>query len=279
MGARHGKESMCLADCHDTDISKVGVLRLIGSLCICFSVIEAGLGGAIYTFLLHPNLLSGFGSWWAGILIFIAGACACFANNRSAVIAASVFSTSGVYLAALGLIADGMRSGTVSQYSKCGSIAVATDQSISFTGYSHANNTALCLTSQGFILNTTPLNNGACYCFDSTGLCTRFDLRLLSQTCDGITTVYSKELIASTVLCAILVLFGCLLSSLTFTILCQNTDKNSPEAMGHKKWLVAPLAPNPLVSKADVTSVIAIGVHVNDDNFGVIECASGRSHL
>ena len=235
MTDQFGEELGCCADMTDRNITKVGTLRFIGSMCMIFSAIEFGLGSSVFIFLSSSYLLESRGGWWAGIFTFIAGLCACFANTRSAVIAAAVFATIGFCLAGLGTAADGMETYTMLKYGSCGSINIGRNSTLTISGYSDINGTVQCLSSHR---DLTSFSKTSCYCIPLNGAsCRRYNLRFDSSTCDDLRGLYTTRLTASTAFCSINFLFGLVLSLLSCAILCKSAEIRIPEAIGHLKWL------------------------------------------
>lgn len=288
MGGPSEKQPKCCSDCTDMNISKIGTLRFIGTLCIGVCAVEFALGTIIFRFLTNPYLLDYNGSWWAPIFVCLAGFCACFANNKSTVIASCVLATIGFCLAVIGGISDGTATYIFSTYTACGS----TDQFGNVTNYGNYNDfnsTVMCMAAVEPVIiqpyNSSYLNqthhivqinnmtvtqnitktqyvtlnrnvsigNNECYCVTSGGAyCHGYELRHPSDNCGDLMGSYRKLLTASTIFCGLIFFFGVILSGLTITVLCQNYRHEEPEAIGHKIWLKDELA-NFLIADIFVT--------------------------
>ena len=257
MTDQFGKEHGCCADMTDRNITKLGTLRFIGSMCMIFSVIEFGIGSSVYSFLSSSYLLQSRGSWWAGIFTFIAGLCACFANTRSAVIATAVFAAIGFCFAGLGTAVDGMETNTMLKYGSCGSINIGRNNTLTINGYSDLNGSQRCLSLHR---DLSSFSRSSCYCISIDGAdCRRYNLRFDSNTCNDLRGLYTTRLTASTAFCSINFLFGLVLTLLSCAILCKSAVIRVPEAIGHLKWLRDD-------NRGERTGANSINIDGNDSN-------------
>ena len=234
-----GSCSDCRADCDDMNLTKIGTLRFVGTLCIAACIVEFTLGLIIFRFLADPYLLQGSGSWWAPTLVCVAGFCACFANNRSTVIATCVLATFGFCFAAVGAFADGKATITFSSYTAAGSV----DQFGVYTIYGDGNDfesvesCAAIMTADNSTNSDFTQSNSQCYCVTAMGaFCASYELNYNSSNCGDLLGTYLILLKASTIFCSAVFFIGVVLSALSCTILVQNMRNRDLEPIGHMKW-------------------------------------------
>jgi hypothetical protein len=285
----------CRADCDDMNLTKVGTLRFVGTLCIVSSIVEFVLGVVIFRFLANPYLLQGSGSWWAPTFVCLAGFCACFANNRSTVIATCVLATFGFCLAAVGTFADGKATITFGGYTASGCM----DQYGANSNYGDVNDfesvqsCIATMTADNSTITDFSQSNSQCYCVTAMGaFCSVYTLNFNSLTCGDLIGTYLILLKASTVFCSIVFIIGVVLSVLSCTILLQNMRDRDLEPIGHKKWFEE--------GKSFVPSTQIFGIHEisspqsveimppngrkkgpggKEDDFAILESAVGRSNF
>lgn len=234
-----GSCSDCRADCDDMNLTKIGTLRFVGTLCIAACVVEFALGLVIFRFLSDPYLLEGSGSWWAPMFVCVAGFCACFANNRSTLIATCVLATFGFCFAAVGAFADGKATITFTGYTAAGSV----DQNGVAANYGDVkdfDDVQSCIRMMTAD-NSTNFDfypqNSQCYCVTAMGaFCDTYTLNYSSFNCGDLLGTYLILLKTSTVFCSVIFFIGAVLSALSCTILLQNMRNRDIEPIGHKKW-------------------------------------------
>ena len=187
------------------------VLRIIGSMCLLFGLIELGVGGFIYNYLSNVKA----GAWWCGIFTITTGIFSVISLNRKWVIGTCVFSSISTLVALVGAVLDGMSSKKFVNLTACS----YTSGKISYNygekeDYPYSD---LCESNGPFI-------SEACYCVNAHGrTCGAYSLSKYAieakQNCANVLGNYANTLSASTAVCVILFLILLFLSLFTCTIL------------------------------------------------------------
>ena len=205
--------------CGPDDISIDNVhgrlLKIGGSLCIVFGVVELGLGAYAYNFLDYPQL----GAWWCSILTVAAGIFAVAASKKGFVVTACVFASLSVVITLVGSIVDGISAQIFQSLTACSYTDPETSY-ISFYGHKGDYSAASECSEKESIFD--PIN--ACSCVDSGAFCMKYALSDIakgsSQNCGNILSTYSNVLSASTAFCVFCLLAVFFVSILTCTLLC-----------------------------------------------------------
>jgi hypothetical protein len=197
------------------------VLRIIGSLCLLFGLIELGVGGALYNYL--SNVKSG--AWWAGIFTITTGLSALISLNRKWVIGTCFFSSIATLVALVGAVMDGLAS------TKFISLTACNGSGTNFGEKSDYASSDKCELSEPFVAD-------ACYCVTAGGKsCGTYSLSPFAvkakQNCANILGNYANTLSASTAVCVIIFIILFFLSIFTCIILlCPH---KSPIIVAQKK--------------------------------------------
>jgi hypothetical protein len=202
------------------------LLKIGGTFCIIFGIIELGLGGTTYTYLENIKL----GAWWCGILTIIAGCFAAAAYNRGFVVAACVLASISTVITLGGAIADGISAEYYQRLTACASIDAVTLLEFNYglpEDYDYAND---CQKKLSFVPN-------GCYCVSKGGKeCKQLTLSQFAtknqQNCGNILGNYANTLSASTAFCVACLIMVFFISILTCTLLC--CPSRSPTVRGRK---------------------------------------------
>jgi hypothetical protein len=171
-------------------------LRIIGSLSMILAIIEAGLGGSLYNFFSNVRL----GTWWAGILAFLAGICAIGSNYRGWVTATCILSSFAALLAAIAAAVEGASLNIFLSLTAC--TMIDSNKEIFHYGNVRYNfYSDICMTN-----DLRDIVTNGCYCVAPNGLlCNEYMLSEFAKqnqnTCGNILTTYKDNLIASLVFC------------------------------------------------------------------------------
>jgi hypothetical protein len=201
------------------------VLRIIGSLCLLFGLIELGVGGALYNYL--SNVKSG--AWWAGIFTITTGLSALISLNRKWVIGTCFFSSIATLVALVGAVIDGLASTKFISLTACS--YTSNGISINFGEKSDYASADKCELNGPFVAD-------ACYCVTAGGKsCGTYSLSPFAvkakQNCANILGNYANTLSASTAVCVITFIILFFLSIFTCIILlCPH---KSPIIVAQKK--------------------------------------------
>lgn len=201
------------------------VLRIIGSLCLLFGLIELGVGGALYNYL--SNVKNG--AWWCGIFTIATGISSLISLNRKWVISTCVLSVLTTLVALVGAIVDGIQSTKFIDLTACSYTSNNIGYNFGEQGdYSFSN---ACEKKGPFVKE-------ACYCVSAKGkTCGTYSLSPYAlkakQNCANVLGNYANTLSASTAVCVILFITLFFLSVFTCTILlCPH---KSPIIVAQKK--------------------------------------------
>lgn len=197
----------------ELDSAHLLLLRIIGALCIIFSIIEICVGAAVYDYLLNLRL----GAWWCGIPTLFAGICSALSLNRSYVIATCVFASLAFVITLAGAVTDGLSSTIFHGISACMTTDSFTDVK-SFYGNAASYDAAEACQ----IANSNSVING-CYCVGAKSFCGEYTLSSSSiyakQNCGNILTNYRGALATSTTFCVVSFVTVFCLSLITGTLL------------------------------------------------------------
>jgi len=94
----------CAEKARPDKMGLIMALRVFGGILAAFSIVEFGLGTAVYLYFTNVQL----GAWWGAILTFVAGILGLFPKNKGAVIAGIVIGIIGMIVAAVGSTVDGI---------------------------------------------------------------------------------------------------------------------------------------------------------------------------
>ena len=208
----------------NVDSVHILVLRIIGSLCLLFGLIELGGGGALYNYL--SNVKNG--AWWCGIFTIATGICSIISLNRKWVIGTCVLSSITTLVALIGAIVDGIQSTTFINLTAC---SYTSNISYNYGDKRDYKYSDICEANGPFVEN-------ACYCVSSRGrTCKSYSLSSFAikakQNCANILGNYANTLSASTAVCVIIFIILFFLSVFTCTILiCPH---KSPIIVAQKK--------------------------------------------
>ena len=202
------------------------LLKIGGTFCIIFGIVELGLGGTTYTYLENIKL----GAWWCGILTIVAGCFAAAAYNRGFVVAACVLASISTVITFGGAIADGISAEYYQRLTACASIDAVTLIEFNYglpEDYDYANE---CQKKLSFVPN-------GCYCVSKGGKeCRQLTLSQFAtknqQNCGNILGNYANTLSASTAFCVACLIMVFFISILTCTLLC--CPSRSPTVRGRK---------------------------------------------
>jgi hypothetical protein len=186
-------------------------MRIIGSLSMVLAIIEAGLGGSIYNFISNVRL----GTWWAGILAFIAGICAIGSNYRGWVTTTCILTSFAALLAAINAAVEGASLNIFLSLTSC--TMIDSNKKIFHYGDVRDNfYSDICMNNDLSVVVTN-----RCYCVASNGLlCNDYMLSDFAKqnhnTCGNILTTFKNYLISSLAFCvaigltmAVLVVISC----------------------------------------------------------------------
>lgn len=223
----YAEENMRLTNHRHVAVDSVHilVLRIIGSLCLLFGLIELGVGGALYNYL--SNVKSG--AWWAGIFTITTGISALISLNRKWVIGTCFFSSIAALVALAGAVIDGIASTKFISLTAC---------SYTSNGISYNYGEKSDYGSSNKCESAGPFVEDACYCVAAGGKsCGTYSLSTFAvkakQNCANILGNYANTLSASTAVCVITFIILFFLSIFTCTILlCPH---KSPIIVGQKK--------------------------------------------
>jgi len=191
------------------DRNYVNRSRVFGIFLIVCSIIELGIGGAVFSYL--QNVSSG--SWWCAMFTLVLGICALFPSNKKVVIGGAIFSVISSVVCVVGASLDQHNYKIFSSLLGCYNSGTQT-----YTGAANGENIAkVCASEYG----------GQCACTNNQ-LCYSFDL-VSGNNCSGILTTYTPNLCASAVFGY--VLFACSIgywrmSSTRLGICTSNTANN-----------------------------------------------------
>lgn len=223
----YAQENMRLTNNRQVVVDSVHilVLRIIGSLCLLFGLIELGVGGALYNYL--SNVKNG--AWWCGIFTIATGISSLISLNRKWVISTCVLSVIATLVALAGAIADGIQSTKFIDLTACSYTSNDIGYNFGEQGdYPSANKCE----------NAGPIVKEACYCVSARGkTCGTYSLSTFAikakQNCANVLGNYANTLSASTAVCVILFIILFFLSVFTCTILlCPH---KSPIIVAQKK--------------------------------------------
>lgn len=205
--------------------ARVRFLKAIGGVTLFLSIIEAGVGGAVFTYL---NSSYNCGAFWVSFLTFAAAACAIVSKDRDWIISACVFASFSTPVALVGVY---LESGTFQHFS---GIAVCRggDGERYYASPEYSSKRSYCLASR-------PPEDNVCYCaykFEDEE-CAIIALNPIDastkMTCNNIFTTYRQTLAASIAFCTFLVFFLFILSLVSCVILCcpipQTTNEPEPK--------------------------------------------------
>lgn len=204
-------------------------LRIIGGLGMVLSIIEAGLGGSIYNFLSNIRL----GTWWAGILAFVAGICAIGSNNRGWITATCILSSFAALLAAIAAAVEGASLNIFQSLTACSMM----DSKKQISRYGNAQDhfySDICMFND---LNNIVANG--CYCVAPHGiLCNNYVLSGFAKqnqnTCENILTTFKAYLISSLAFCMAIGITMAVLAVISCVVVCCPTksllNKNKKRA-------------------------------------------------
>lgn len=190
-------------------------LRIVGSLGMVLAVLEAGMGVSIYQFLSNVRL----GTWWAGILAFIAGISALGSNNVGWVTATCILSSFAALLAAIAAAVEGASLNVFQNLTACTSMD-SDKQVYNFGNVSDNFYSSICM------INDSPeiIVNG-CYCVAPNGhLCNEYTISVFARNynnnCGNILTSYKNYLITSLAFCIAIGATMVILAILSCTVVC-----------------------------------------------------------
>jgi hypothetical protein len=202
------------------------LLKIGGTFCIIFGIIELGLGGTTYTYLENVKL----GAWWCGILTIVAGCFAAAAYNRGFVVAACVLASISCVITLGGAIIDGISAEFYQQLTACSSTDATTGVEFNYGAPEDYKSADACQ-------KTLPVVANGCYCVNKGGsICREYTLSQFAtknqQNCGNILGNYANTLSASTAFCVACFIMVFFISILTCTLLC--CPSRSPTVRGKK---------------------------------------------
>lgn len=225
----YAEENMRLTNHRQVAVDSVHilVLRIVGSLCLLFGLIELGVGGALYNYL--SNVKSG--AWWAGIFTITAGLSALISLNRKWVIGTCFFSSIATVVALAGAVIDGLASTKFISLTACSYTSEADPKGINFGEKSDYTSAEKCELDGPYVAN-------ACYCVTAGGKsCGTYSLSTYAvkakQNCANILGNYANTLSASTAVCVIT--FIILFFLAIFTCIILLCPHKSPIIVAQKK--------------------------------------------
>jgi hypothetical protein len=199
-----------------TSQSHIRIIRVFGVLTLFFSIIEFGVGGAVYSFLDNYNL----GAFWVSLLALFAGFCATGSLNRGWVTGACVLASISIPIAFVASIRDGLSSPGFLLLSACASGHTSSTGVKLYGDKSDHMAAQMCLMGSGAAF----VQHG-CYCVTAGGsACGQYTLSSTTMSakmdCGNVLTTYSSGLAASTAMCVLLLLLVLCLSIISCVILC-----------------------------------------------------------
>ena len=228
---------------------------------LIFSIIELGVGGAVYNYLDSTYVC---GVFWVSILTFAAAACAIVSENRDWIISTCVLASVSIPVTVTGLLIE---SGTLQHLSGI-SACRGYDGERYYNGPRYDRELQYCSA-----LKPPGIND--CYCGHKLeDDCTDIILKPIDastkMTCGNIFTTYTGTLKASIGFCCLIIIFSFVISVMSCTILCCPTQ----------------LAPNQLEPKAEPFEEYTIGVTrssarsvLNSDNEHLHAANQPNEHL
>jgi uncharacterized membrane protein len=205
-------ESFCVTNNREEMKVSWSFLRIIGILLIVLSIVELGIGAKIENTIVNQSS----GSWWAGVVAVIAGACAIVSPwNVNLMIATSLLVSSAIVSSVVGAFIDGVSAQTYLGLVACARQEEPGTEQFSFYGATTDPTTtaaaALCYNEYS-VSNPSKFD---CVCINSQNHCT-YDLELSHSTdCAVILDDYPQMLFGSMIVCiglAILCLVAAIIS-------------------------------------------------------------------
>jgi len=184
-------------------------MRVLGIFLVLFSIIELGVGGAVYGYLQNVSV----GAWWCAMFTLITGFFAISSKNRNMVIAGCVASVISVILTLVGASVDGSAHSVFA-----GELGCLNTNTFTYTGSSTAKQSAYYCAGVYNYYTYTSADSWQCVCTDNT-LCYGYNL-VSGNNCGGILLTYTPNLGASTAFCSILCIMVFAYSVLTCCTVC-----------------------------------------------------------
>lgn len=220
-----------------TDCSHSKLLKIFGVLTITFSIVEACIGAAVYSFAVNYRL----GAWWISILAFFAGFCAIHTRNRGWVTGACILASISIGVTVIGSVVDSVAVSVLNGLSAC--VSKNPNDRNQYYGNSEDYSKAdACLPSAG---NYVP---DGCYCVNhARDTCYQFTISSFTKSygmgCGNVINTYIKLLSASAAFSIMTSICITIISMISCSILCCPTEsppiQYRKKKMGVKKVYVA----------------------------------------
>lgn len=191
------------------------LLKLCGAASVLFSIVELGLGGAVFNTLLNRKL----GAFWAGILALYGGVAALYCETKTIAIITCVLSCASIVVTVAGGVLDGLGASVFSTLVACTSSDDRTTKQYGDAAYFLYSDNCARNAKDDFTFVS-----GGCYCVPTNGDCYEYTLspfaKSTAMSCGSIITRYTPTLIASVTLCGMLITCGIIISCISFALLC-----------------------------------------------------------
>lgn len=211
---------------NDTFVYLRTPIRILGGITVLFSILEFGVGGFCYGFLVSPNFV-GAGAFWAGLTYFILGVLCLWLRTKAVAIAALIMSIIAWVIGLGGVGLDGSVSTIVNNSLACSQMITGVGFGPKYTDYGYPK--AYTGADVCFFKSYPTVQNNNCYCsttvlpaydIDAKAKCYTLQLSPSAANCGDIFTKYGPALKASAGLCAFLTFISFFLIILLSVSMC-----------------------------------------------------------
>ena len=207
------------SDMINNGIPHVKLLKVLGTLTVMFSIVEACIGAVVYNFTVNYRL----GAWWISILAFFAGFCAIQPRNRAWIAGACILASVSIAVTVTGSIVDSVAVSELNDLSACvHRNPNNVHQHYGNSGdYSKADS---CLSQTSGILREDD-----CYCVNrARDTCYQFTISSSTKSygmgCGNVINTYIKLLLTSAALSILTSICVTIISVISCTMLCCSTE-------------------------------------------------------
>lgn len=214
-------------------------MRVLGGALVVFSVIEFGVGGYCYSFLILPNYV-GAGAFWAGLMFLILGVLCLWMRTKAVALAALVMSFVAWIVGLAGVGLDGTVANIVNNSLACSQMITGAGFGPAYAdyGYKPAQTGADVCYAQAY----PALSNNFCYCsntvipstvpiMQANAKCYNIQLNPnVANNCGEVFTSYGPALRASAGLCGFMMFISFfLVIILSISLCCEKRPQGTEE--------------------------------------------------